>query len=229
MKTSSESMLLLTAIKSDLGPPDAWPQYPGGWAGEIEAALLDSIYSASAVYGSPSTGVRGVLGRYREVRGTDKIDDLQELTKLTLSSGGAVGFAEALNNRQLVPGRFSPKPTKAQAVIWIAERYVSAGICSSSDVLRSVAAGDEAVLKRLFTRDKGVGFVSFRYFLMLLGIPGVKADRMVIRFVSTGIGRKVDANTAESLVTEAAGSLDVSAEILDFAIWDFQRRSARSA
>lgn len=52
---------LLASIDSRVG--QAIPGCPGGWPGQIEAALLDAVFSIQARYGGPTTGVRGVVAR----------------------------------------------------------------------------------------------------------------------------------------------------------------------
>ena len=53
--------------------PTAWP---GGWPDEIEAALIDAIFSVRARYGNRArkTGVFGAVSRWREHRGASAND-----------------------------------------------------------------------------------------------------------------------------------------------------------
>lgn len=55
---------LVRYIGTTVGPD--LPVWPGGWPGQIEAALLDAVFSIRARYGSPTTGVRAVVSRWRE-------------------------------------------------------------------------------------------------------------------------------------------------------------------
>jgi hypothetical protein len=73
-------------------------------------------------------------------------------------------------------------------------------------------------------RGQGSG-LSWDYFLMLTGRPGVKADRMVRRFVADALScdeQEISQADAHQLVTEAAGLLGLSVSQLDFAIWLYQ-------
>ncbi len=54
---------------------------------------------------------------------------------------------------------------------------------------------------------------------MLCGVPGVKADRMVVRYVSEALGRSVDSRTAALLVGAVADQMSVTRTKLDHAIW----------
>jgi hypothetical protein len=61
----AELQAVLVRINASLGDRATWPRYPGGYPGEIEAALLDSVFSLQAVYGSANNGARGVVSRWR--------------------------------------------------------------------------------------------------------------------------------------------------------------------
>lgn len=69
--------------------------------------------------------------------------------------------------------------------------------------------------------------ISWSYFLMLSGAAGVKADRMIRRFVAEALGRadetEVSMQEAIALVTATAERLGVSAATLDHQIWLYQR------
>lgn len=56
--------MVLQAITSSIGDKHSWPPYPGGHPDEVEAALLDSVFSLTAVYGSSAAvGPRAVVRR----------------------------------------------------------------------------------------------------------------------------------------------------------------------
>ncbi|OBK05191.1 hypothetical protein A5637_10415 [Mycolicibacterium fortuitum] len=62
--------------------------------------------------------------------------------------------------------------------------------------------------------------ITWNYALMLAGLPGVKADRMVTRFVSRALdGVELSPETAAFLVRKAARQMGVPATDLDHAIW----------
>ncbi|EID80663.1 hypothetical protein W59_06910 [Rhodococcus opacus RKJ300 = JCM 13270] len=58
---------LLDHVAAEL-PPESWPHWTEGWPHEIEAGLLDAAFSARATYGTPTTGVRAVVTRWRDHR-----------------------------------------------------------------------------------------------------------------------------------------------------------------
>ena len=59
---------------------------------------------------------------------------------------------------------------------------------------------------------------------MLVGVPGVKADRMIVRFVTQVLERprKVSRKEASRLIEEVADIMDVNYIYLDHTIWRFQ-------
>ena len=61
---------------------------------------------------------------------------------------------------------------------------------------------------------------------MLAGIPGVKPDRMICRFVADSLGlprRGVTSAFALEILTAAAEELDMPPTGLDHAVWQFKR------
>lgn len=73
--------------------------WPGGWPDQIESALLDAVFSIQARYGGPDSGVRAVVKRWREWRGTPA-DDLRELARQDPEA-----LADIVKNRAKVSGR----------------------------------------------------------------------------------------------------------------------------
>lgn len=92
--------------------------WPGGWPGEIEAALIDAVLSIHARYGQPSTGVRGAVARYRQACGEEPLDDLARLATYPPPN-----LADLLENRQETGD--VPKP---RVIIAAATNLVSAGV-----------------------------------------------------------------------------------------------------
>lgn len=209
MESEAEVKKLVERIEADL-PRDQWPTWPGGWKGDIEAAVLDAIFSIRARYGGENTGVRGVVERWRGSRGEGR-DDLRALEAF---DGRENELLEILQNRQ----KLGNGQTKASAAVAAAKALLKAGVRSSSDVKGT----DEE--RRAWCSVTGLGEVTWSYAQMLLGVPGVKADVMVMRFVGSTLGREVPAAEARDLVLAAARRMDVDATDLDHAIWSWQRK-----
>ncbi len=186
--------------------PTPWPEWRGGWPGEIEAALIDAVLSIRARYGSDGTGVRAAIRRWRDANpDRPRLDDLGELARMDHDR-----LALLLDNRQVLSGGL-PKPDAIKAAV---EALTGVGVRHAHDVGPLVSAQQAA-----HTGVRGLGPVSWEYFLMLLGHPGVKADTWIRRFVADAIGRGSEASEAGSLVKAAAAALGVDPTALDHAIW----------
>lgn len=203
----TDVMKLRERVESDL--PAEWPEWPGGWPGEIEAALLDAVFSMRAVY----SGALRVVEAWRTHRGPGPLDDLHQLARYRSDPESLLGI---LQNRQRVPGGST---TKAEAVTAAAGRLIEAGAVSS-ETFSTTSAGQQGA----YTGVPGLGQVTWTYLGMLLGSPGVKADIMVRRFVARALAvDDVPAETAERLVEAVAEDLGRSPTQLDHAIWSYQR------
>lgn len=66
--------------------------------------------------------------------------------------------------------------------------------------------------------------LTWSYFLMLVGVPGVKADRMIVRFVTHVLERpkEISRHEASRLIEEVADIMCVNYIYLDHTIWRFQ-------
>lgn len=196
--------------------PQPWPPIPRGWPGEAEAALIDAVFSMRTVYGdSETTGVRAIVGRWRANRGAGPIDDLR-----VLAAQDPEDLLTLFGNRQKVPG---PNPlTKAGAVVRAAGNLVDAGYPDAASLVTDGLAGAAG---RAYMAVPGLGWITWTYFLMLLGVPGVKADIMVCRFVRGAVitTRTLDAQACGALVVAAAENLREDPIRVDHIIWNHQR------
>lgn len=181
--------------------------WPGGWPGQIEAALLDAVYSVRARYGSPTTGVRRVVRRWIEHRG-ELADDLTVLAQQEPADLARIVGNSAKASRRL----------KAAIVIDAAGALADAGLQHAADFTGSDTQ------QRAYLSVTGCGPVTWSYLGMLLGKPGVKADTWIVRFVNAAAVGPVTPKQAEHLVHAAADALGVTATQLDQAIW----RTARA-
>ena len=179
-------------IRAALPEIASWPARPGGWPDQIEAALIDAIFSSNARYGGPESGVRQVVRRWQERVHPRRADDLTKLVSVPYAE-----LARVLKNRQRVPGRSPDRPRKADAVLDAARRlHVELGVRTAAEMI-SADASDGETSQEVFTRGYGLGPVTYSYFLMLLGTSGIKADRMIRGFLQRVVGlRDVGAEEA---------------------------------
>jgi hypothetical protein len=110
------------------------------------------------------------------------------------------------------------KATKALAVYVTAKALDAFGVNGADDAIRERFARPGELL-RAVQAGRGVGPQAATYFLMNLGIPGVKADVMVRRFVEAALGAATSAENAANLVASAADHLEADVIRLDHAMW----------
>ncbi|MFJ2509347.1 hypothetical protein [Arthrobacter citreus] len=197
---------LVDFINAEL-PRETWTPWPGGWPNQIEAALIDAVLSIGARYGSDANGVRGAVRRYRSAVGSERPDDLSRLANQDPE------ILQGILNDQRISGR-----TKASAIVEAAGNLLQIGVKTAADL-----NPQDPVQKRAYVSVHGLGWVTWEYLGMLLGKPGIKADRWVVRFVMRALGREVSATDAKSLLVDAAGALSATPTALDHAVWSYER------
>ncbi|MBO0907781.1 hypothetical protein [Arthrobacter sunyaminii] len=206
MTSQTDVRQLVDFITAEL-PRDSWTPWPGGWPDQIEAALIDAVLSISAKYGSETNGVRGAVARYRAEVDSDRPNDLARLSNQDPEQ------LQTVLNDQKVSGR-----TKASAIVEAAKNLLAVGVKSAADL-----DPHNAEQKKAYTAVHGLGWVTWEYFGMLLGKPGIKADRWIVRFAGRALGRDVTATEAKALLFEAAAELEATPTELDHAIWAHER------
>lgn len=215
MSIKNDVALLHRAIEQKL--PQPWSEWPGGYPDQIEAALLDAVLSVRAAYGKPHNGVRGATSRYRARVGKG-CDDLTRLARHDPHE-----LSRILENNQKASGR-----SKSELIVQAASNLVAAGVHRAADL-------DVDEHRRAYTSVHGLGKVTWEYFTMLLGKPGVKADTWVTRWISEQVGRPLTSDEAAALVREVAGGFDDAPDAasplltrLDHQIWLTARGRSRN-
>jgi len=210
-------------ITSSLGPPREW-WWPGGWPGDIEAALVDAVFSARAVYRSKNgKGIYANVAAWRA--GRDRTAWSLDALIAEIDGLGVDGWASHFGNRQHSPTRPPSAPggpSKAAAVREAAGALRKHGISTAADI----GAGNTGTVQQVLLSIPGIGGGTASYFLMLLGAPGVKPDRMVHRFISDAAGHPFSNAQAENVIRAAAKQLDVQPHVLDHAIWRYESSKA---
>lgn len=216
----------LTAAVSDLDR-DLFTRYKGGWINQIGIALWDAVYSIGSQYS-------GVAPRLDEMRGWLAKEGLSEDSLHVVANLPEDAVVKIMGATRVAPGR-ARSVTKAAAARQAAIAIAGLEIDSASDLRDYVTGHKEGSVEsakeilKTYSSVYGLGKVTGEYFLMLLGIPGVKADRMVTRFVAKAVGKPVGPEEARSLVVAAHEALSpstlsgVSLTQLDHAIWLYTR------
>ncbi len=198
--------------------------YPNGLA----LCVIDSIQSTGVTYSS----VENVIGRYcdfrRELGRDPYTDGAHDLIATFEDVGGSAAWAGRIGNRNKT-STHAGAPLKAVAVRLAAQAMIDGSVVTAQD-LRD-AAVDTARLQQIRNSWQKVpgqrSGVTWHCVQMLAGIPGVKPDRMIIRFVADSLGmphKDVTAQFAWEAVHSAAEALDMSPRDLDHGIWQWQRR-----
>jgi len=207
--------------------PDSWPSRPQGYPDRIEAALIDSVFSLRAVYGtSRSVGPRAVVQRWQEAV-SRPLNSLRQLVADVDGLGGPDEFRRVLKHDGVAVPNAPDKPSKALAVYDSSVALARVGVDTADDA-RKMRSEAEKELLRAIRAGRGVGLQAATYFLMNLGVPGVKADVMVKKFVSDALGEDVSEREAADLVSASAALLAVDLIHLDHAIWMHGSEGARS-
>lgn len=187
-------------------PEGHFSKYGGGWLNEISTALVDAVFSIRAQYRS-SDPDRGVLGRLQKFR-CDEREALNDLKALSSLGSSRI--------REIMGDSLTAKKLKADAVVEAADAFVAHGVVRAKDFL----ASDPAEMQRVYTQVRGLGWVTFEYFSMLLGRPGVKTDTMITRFVNKALFQaglqSVDHHVARELVIASKDELGLGESLSHF-------------
>jgi hypothetical protein len=172
---------VVRACEERLNPSAEWKPFEG-YPGSLALCVLDAIWSVSARY----LITRGVIHRYRTQRrfqGNPDEDGLPELLALYDSVGGVDAFIDTVGTRN----RVSTQPgavRKGEAVFRAATRLHDLGVDTAEQfrLADGTPLGEQVRGAWCAVPGQGSG-VSWRYLRMLAGLPDVKPDRMVIRFL----------------------------------------------
>lgn len=214
--TQIEVDTLVTYCRDKLGDKDLWIT-PAGYPSSLALCIIDSIYSTGSHYSS----VVNVIKRYRAVRGHG--DGAGALLQSFPAVGGPRVWAETVADN-VKPANTKPgAPLKAEVIEQAAQLLVDHDIDTVEDLVAAVGANPldnpiHAAWKRLPSQSSGV---TYSYLLLLAGLPSVKPDRMVVRFLQQALGTDAELTTGRAieLVMAAADTLEVSPRTLDHVIW----------
>ena len=196
-------------VLETVGPEPA--NWRGGWPDELEAALIDAVFSVRARYGSRErqTGVCGAWTRWRDHLG-ERANDLRVLAATSPDA------LRSITNNGKVSRRY-----KADVAIDAAAALHKAGIVTAQDF-----RDNQEPAKAAYLSIKGCGPVTLAYLGMLIEFDAIKPDIWIKRFVQDRIHNATQ-DEATSLLTAVAERLNIEARRLDHAVWAY-RRSAKA-
>ncbi len=201
---------------------------PAGYRDSLALCVVDSVQSTGVTYSS----VESVVGRYRAYRreqaGDPNTDGVPELLTTFDELSGPDGWAQRIGNRNRT-STHAGAPLKGAAIRDAALALTAEGINTAAS-LREAAedAGRLACVEAAWRAVPGQrSGITWHYVQMLAGIPGVKPDRMICRFVADALGmprRAVTTGFALRTLTAAAAEMGMSPTDLDHGVWQWQRR-----
>jgi hypothetical protein len=201
---------------------------PVGYPDSLALCVIDSVQAAGVKYAT----VLSVVDRYRAYRarsGRNADKDGASSLLETFDELGLEGWMDSIGTRNRTPPR--PRaPFKAQAIRQLAGALVDGGIDTTAQ-LRKAAKRPEllAAVHDSWVRVVGqTPGVTWHYFLILANVPGIKPDALLSKYVAQSLGvptQLVTRDTALDLLSGVARMLDVSTTLLDYQIWQWQRRA----
>ena len=216
---------MLAHVHATIGEPSNWGKWPGGWPGDIEAALVDAVLSARAVYRSKrGRGIYANVVDWRDAR--DRRNWALDALIAEIDAAGVSNWARKFGEPPGVPAPPSFRAIrllKAAAVRHAASALREHGINEASQIDINNVKGVKLALRSV----PGIGYATSNYFLMLLGAPGVKPDRMIHRFLKEATGHAFTDTEAERTTRAAAEQLCVQSHEIDHAIWRFESMRAQ--
>ena len=138
---------------------------------------------------------------------------------------GVPAWASAFGNSSGIAWTTRGRPcgrSKAATVREAAGKLREEGINIAAGIDSDTAA---TVEDRASIRS-GIGYATSNYFLMLLGVPGIKPDRMIHRFLKDATGHAFTNAYAEQVLRAVATQLGVREHELDHAIWRYESERA---
>jgi len=222
---TSPASALASHVRQSLPPPAQWP-IPEGYPDGLALCVIDAIQSLGVRYSS----VVNVVTRYTEHRATaggDALrDGIDELLATFEELGGSEGWAGRIGNKNRT-STAKGAPLKATAILAATRELDATGIPTTTALRALVEDLDElSQVKRRWLSVPGQrSGISWRYLLMLAGVPGVKPDRMIRRALRQALGQDADRLTdAEvvDLMNATARELGVDTTHLDHALWRHQ-------
>jgi hypothetical protein len=192
----------------------------------LALCIIDSIYSTGARYSS----VVNVVRRYRDHRtqrgGTPDMDGTDELAANIAELGGPDAWASRIGNRRPT-STTAGAPLKAETIATLTTLLPRHGVRTTADLRRAAVDADALkTVERAWRATPGQrSGITWDYALMLAQIPGVKADRMLIRYVARAIGVRPEGlppQRAAEMINRVAEMKTWEVIHLDHAIWRFE-------
>jgi hypothetical protein len=214
----------LATVVEELGDPATWKR-PTGYRSSLALCAMDSIWSIGIKYKT----VENVLDLYLKDRGFTGLSQSQMCTD---TPRDFLSWCESFgghNNHETVAERLNNKNRtsstngvlKASAVVKACELLTQEGIDTTDSLLQHSEAFKHKWLHEISGQRSGI---SWKYLLMLAGSPGVKPDRMVMRFMERhSVQESLDAHEFVHELLTAINDSRITATDIDHRIWTIER------
>lgn len=216
--TAAQVKIVESAVRDV--PVSRYVKFPGGWPDKISIALIDAVYSGQQRYLADTPG-KGVYNRVLAFKDDHEEvhDDLEALLNLHEAE-----IREHMGDNVVRDGLSTRKSVALQKAAW---NFIKLGVRHH----HQVTLENKAQLKREYTDIKGLGWVTFEYFLMLLGQPGIKPDTMIKGFVNGALSAAGEPQVSECDAGQILQSVYESSDLprrmtltdFDHTIWLWQR------
>lgn len=205
-------------VVETIGPATTWPKWREGWRDRADLALLDAVYSTRQRY---ETTVLPRVKEWERRFPAASYSGLEYLAEIDENEIRKVFGGNVLPGVR-IPGIRTGR-RKSEGVKEIAQRLCSpeVGLKSAQQLRDSVTKDGLELVESLLQETKGVGPATSRYFLMLLGIDGVKVDTLLRSWVCSQMGDPdlSDVEIIQLVSRVAIEKFDRKARDLDYAIW----------
>ncbi len=214
---------LRTRVIDDTSGEDAGAYTRGGYAG-IALCVLDAIYSTGHHYPDVLRVLDNYRGARRDEGGDPDHDGPNDLIDAVARWDGIEGFVGRTDCRWRT-STSEHAPYKATVALSAAHLLRGAGLDTVDAVREAMLDPDgrltdlRAVAERWRRLPGTNNDMTWSYFLMLAGVPGISRGPMVTRYVARVLGRPVSGLEAASLIGILADEHGTPRATLARAIW----------
>jgi hypothetical protein len=208
-------------VVEKIGSASTWPKWREGWCDRADLALLDAVYSTRQRY---ETTVLPRVKKWESRFSTSRHSNLEYLAEIDEFEIRKVFGGNVLPGVK-IPGLRTGRK-KSEGVKEIAQRLCSPeiGLKSAQQIRDAVSKDGLDHVEYLLQKTKGVGPATSRYFLMLIGVDGVKVDTLLGSWVQEQMG---NINMKSEEITELVSRVAIErfgrrATDLDYAIWNYE-------
>ncbi len=115
--------------------------------------------------------------------------------------------------------------TRAKFLKMLLRKFENRGIKGQESLKKwiSEAEFEKDVKGQFRTKEHSIGIALFQWLRLRLGVDTVKPDVHIVTFVSNAVGRQVSQTEALDSLLEVAKKTKRKAQLLDAAIWHYQR------